>query len=74
MDDNPELERLTLNELLRSADYRGSDVRMDTGELMKTNQWPRRSIDPAKWTWYLILAHPYKDSEHINLLEVRAAH
>ena len=71
---SPDLERITLNALLRSADYRGSDVRMDSGALMKPNQWPRRSIDPAKWTWYPILSHPYKDQEHINLLEVRAAH
>ena len=70
----PELEQLTLHALLRSADYRGSDVRMDSGELMKPNQWPRRSIDPAKWTWYSLLAAPYHDEEHINLLEVRAAH
>ena len=47
---------------------------MDSGELMRPNQWPRRSIDPAKWTWYPILSHPYRDNEHINLLEVRAAH
>ena len=70
----PELERLTLNALVRSSDYRGSDVRMDTGELIHPNQSPCRSIDPAKWTWYLILAAPYHDEEHINLLEARAAH
>lgn len=68
------LECLTLNALLRSADYRGSDVRLDTGEMMRPSQWPRRSIDPAKWVWYPVMAHPYHDSEHINLLEVRAAH
>ena len=41
---------------------------------MKPNAWPRRSIDPAKWTWYSLLAAPFVDDEHINLLEVRAAH
>ena len=40
---------------------------------MKPGQWPRRSIDPAKWCWYPLLAHPYQDQEHINILEVRAA-
>ena len=54
----PDLERRTLNALLRSADYRGSDVRIDSGEFMKPSQWPRRSIDPAKWTWYNVLAAP----------------
>ena len=70
----PELERLTLNALLRWSDFQGSDVRMDTGELMKPSQWPRRAIDPAKWSWYSILAAPFHDEEHINLLEVRASH
>ena len=41
---------------------------------MRPNQWPRRFIDPAKWSWYPILSHPYRDAEHINILEVRAAH
>ena len=65
---------LTLNALFRSADYRGSDVRLDTGELFRPGSWPRRSIDPAKWSWYPLVAHPFRDPEHINLLEVRAAH
>ena len=69
-----DLELLSLNALLRGADYRGSDVRLDVGELTKPNQWPRRSLDPAKWVWYPVLAHPYHDEEHINILEVRAAH
>ena len=69
-----DLERLTLNALLRSSDYRGSDIRLDSGELMRPSQWPRRSIDPAKWVWYPLLAAPYHDEEHISFLEVRAAH
>lgn len=73
-DSTAELELLTLNTLLRSSDYRGSDVRMDAGELNKPGQWPRRSIDPAKWSWFAVLAHPYHDQEHINVLEVRSAH
>ena len=73
-ENSTELERKTLIALLRSSDYRGSDIRMDTGELVRPNQWPRRSIDPAKWSWYPIMSHPYRDSEHINVLEVRAAY
>ena len=69
-----DLEMLTLNGLLRSADYRGSDVRLDTGEVYKPASWPRRSIDPAKWSWYPLVAHRFYDAEHINILEVRAAH
>lgn len=69
-----DLERLTLNALLRSSGYRGSDIRLDSGELMRPSQWPRRSIDPAKWVWYPLPAAPYHDEEHINLLEDRVAH
>ena len=69
----PALELQTLNALLRSSDYRGSDIRMDAGELLRPGQWPRRSIDPAKWSWFAVLAHPYHDKEHINILEVRSA-
>ena len=39
------LELQTLNALLRSADYRGSDVRLDTGDLYKPASWPRRFIE-----------------------------
>ena len=74
VESTPELELLTLNALLRSADYRGSDVRLDTGELYRQASWARRSIDPAKLVWYPLVAHPLHDEEHINLLEVRAAH
>ena len=63
-----------MNSLLRGADYRGSDVRLDSGELLKPGAWPRRSIDPARWEWYTLVAHRFHDEEHINLLEVRAAH
>ena len=47
------LELLTLSALLRGADYRGADIRMDAGELTKPSRWPRRSIDPTKWCWYV---------------------
>ena len=32
-DSSVELEKLLFHSLIRSADYRGSDVRLDTGEL-----------------------------------------
>ena len=43
------------------------------GEILQPAQWPRRSIDPAKWEWFPLIAHPFHQEEHINLLEVRAA-
>ena len=69
-----DLELKTLTSILRSADYRGSDVRLDSGELLTPGRWPRRSIDPARWNWYPLLSHEYRYEEHINVLEVRSAH
>ena len=68
----PELEKLLLHNLVRSADYRGSDVRLDSGELYRPAAWPRRSIDTGKWVWYTIVAHEYTKPEHINVLELRS--
>ena len=55
---------------LRSADYRGSDVRLDTGQLCRPGRWPRESISPVKWIWYDVLAIPYRMADHINKLEL----
>ena len=57
---------------LRSADYRGSDVRLDTGELLRPHAWPRRSLDTARYVWYAVLAARYQRDEHIHLLELKA--
>ena len=68
-----ELEKKLFHSLVRSADYRGSDVRLDSGELYRPASWPRRSIDPAKWVWYNLVAHEIKRSGHISILEVKSA-
>ena len=68
------LELRAVNSLIRASDYRGSDVRLDSGELLRPAIWPRRSIDPARWEWFPVLAHRFRDKEHISILEVRAAH
>ena len=68
------LELRAVNSLIRGSDYRGSDVRLDSGELLRPAIWPRRSIDPARWEWFPVLGHQFRDKEHITLLEVRAAH
>ena len=68
------LELKAVNSLIRASDYRGSDVRLDSGELLRPAVWPRRSIDPARWEWFPLVAHRFKDPEHISILEVRAAH
>ena len=68
------LELKAVNSLIRASDYRGSDVRLDSGELLRPAVWPRRSIDPARWEWFPLVSHRFNDREHISILEVRAAH
>ncbi len=51
--------------------YRGSDVRIATGDLMNPAAWPRCSIDPGCWRWRVVMPYPRKGS-HINVLELYA--
>ena len=67
------LQLRIFHSLIRASDYRGSDVRLDAGELLRPHAFPRRSLDPGKWAWYTALAHRFNDEEHINILELRAA-
>ena len=66
------LEQLLFHNLVRSSDYRGSDVRLDSGKLFRPASWPRRSIDTGRWVWYTMVAHRFERPEHINVLELRS--
>ena len=57
---------------MRNVDYRGSDVRLDTGELFRPHLWPRRSFDSNRYIWYTLLASRYRRDEHIHILELKA--
>ena len=54
---------------LPRAEYRGSDVRLDTGMLMHPEI---RSINPHLWTWKPVLCWCWKHRAHINILELLA--
>ena len=69
---NAQLESQLFHATLRAADYRGSDVRLDTGELLRPHAWPRRSLDTARYVWHSVLAARYSREEHINVLELKA--
>ena len=60
------------DQLVRSADTRGSNVRIDSGELMHPHSWPRRPMDVARWTWRLCVRYRWKRKRHITELEARA--
>ena len=58
--------------IVRSATYKGSDVRLATGSLQNPSGWPRRGVEAGHWKWQVCLSYPQHTSEHINVLELRA--
>ncbi|CAK0803465.1 unnamed protein product [Prorocentrum cordatum] len=60
-----------LRSLLRQADYKGSDVRLVTGELVDgcRQELPYPAI---AWDWRTVQAYPWQQHHHINVLEVVA--
>ena len=57
---------------LRRAEQKGTDVRLDTGEAMSPDVWPRRPIHPSRWKWKNACVMKWKHSETITVLETRA--
>ena len=64
-------ELLHLQGLLREADYKGSDVRLSTGELV---DGCRQHLPyPAfAWKWKTVQAYPWRQAQHINVFEFTA--
>ena len=78
----PDLDDVELNKalmvklvhvFLKKVEMRGSDIRLDTGDLFRADAYPRSAIDPSKWEWRHCRAFRWRRAEHINLLELRAA-
>ena len=69
----PPAERLVWFYLC-AAGHRGSDVRLETGLLMRPSAWPRMGIEPLQWIWRTIVASQWQRGAHINELECRAAY
>ena len=60
-----------LKYLLRCADRRGSDVQLWSGELLRNTR--QTAPYPAfHWQWEARASYQWKESAHINVLEVRA--
>lgn len=57
---------------LRRMEFRGSDVRLDLGMFYRPDVAPRTSIDPSRWVWEVAHSYPFRQEEHINVLELRA--
>eukprot|EP00973_Karenia_brevis_P089533 12398238-Karenia_brevis.AAC.1 len=57
--------------ILANAMYKGSDVRLATGTMLRPDTWPRKSLMPWWWRWAVVMSYNVR-SEHINVLEMRA--
>ena len=69
----PGREREHLQSLLRSASYRGTDVRLvteiDRGDGPELHEQPYLAM---RWEWKTIMSYQWKQSAHINELEMLA--
>ena len=66
-------QEVLVKQMCRRVTHRGSDVRLDTNQLMKPDVWPRQPADPSRWTWKLQHSATWKHSSHITELEMRSA-
>ena len=60
-------------QFLRKVEFRGSDIRLDTGAIFRPGAITRCAIDPGKWRWKECRAFRWKRVEHIGILELKAA-
>ena len=65
---------LAVHELIRRADVRGADIRVDLGTSFRPRAWPREPIAPARWLWREVHAYAWRYPDHINKLELEAVH
>ena len=59
--------------LLTRVNHTGSDIRITTGVVLSPKSVPRQSVQAAWWTWEPVFRTRWKQLEHINMLELRAA-
>lgn len=58
--------------LMTRVNHTGSDIRITTGQVLNPRGIPRQSIQAGWWKWSPVFRTRWKQSEHINSLELRA--
>jgi hypothetical protein len=58
--------------VVTAVDHRGSDVRLNVGQLLTPSCWPRQSFKPHFWRWRHLFSWSWKKQAHINVLEASA--
>ena len=57
---------------VRRQEFRGSDIRLDTGSFYRPDSFPRGAIDPGRWLWHVAESYEFRIQGHINVLELKA--
>ena len=70
--DEKKLSSLLVSAYVRRQEFRGSDVRLDISALYRPDSFPRGSVEPHRWVWHRSHSFPFKEKDHINVLELRA--
>ena len=60
-----------LRSLLDVVDFKGSDVRLETGSILEGVRQPIPYPAPV-WQWQVVQSYPWKQTQHINVLELVA--
>ena len=58
--------------LLGRTNHTGSDVRVSSGEVLNPKSFPRQSIESVWWVWKRLFQTRWKQTDHINALELRS--
>ena len=66
-------EQRTIVEVMRGLSYRGSEVRVSTGQLLRPMQCPKSPVDTQMWRWKLAFSQNWRWPAYFNELETRAA-
>jgi len=57
---------------LRMCDHKGADVRLNRSQIFRAHAWPRTSFDMKQWEGKVLQSYAFKQTQHINILELRA--
>jgi hypothetical protein len=68
---HPGREENHLTGLLDLVDFRGSDVRLDTGAILEGSRQPI-PYPAICWDWSVVQSYAWKQTQHINVLELLA--
>ena len=57
---------------MKMADGKGTDIRLQPFKIYAPRVWPRMGLNTKFWCWKVIQNYPYKEQQHINVLELRS--